>query len=95
MGHDRGLGVQPLRTRASSDVISLTTDGRLSVGGRSVEATPEEMVAMSLLMWMNAALLLVAAAMLVAGVGAAGLWIAVIAVGIAVVAIELVRRRHA
>ena len=50
---------------------------------------------MSLLMWITAALLLVAAAMLVAGVGAPGLWIAVIAVGIAVVAIERVRRRNA
>ena len=50
---------------------------------------------MSLLMWSTAALLLVAASMLVAGVGAPGLWIAVIAVGIAVVAIELVRRRNA
>ena len=50
---------------------------------------------MSLLMWVVAALLLVAAVMLVAGVGASGLWIAVIAVGIAVVAVELVRRRHA
>ena len=50
---------------------------------------------MSLLMWITAALLLVAAAMLVAGVGAAGLWIAVIAVGIAVVLIERVRRPNA
>ena len=50
---------------------------------------------MSLVMWMIAALLIVATVMLVAGVGAAGLWIAVIAVGISVVAIELVRRRHA
>ena len=50
---------------------------------------------MSLLMWIVAALLLMAAVMLVAGVGAAGLWIAVIAVGIAVIAIELVRRRNA
>ncbi len=50
---------------------------------------------MSLVMWIMAAVLLVAAAMLVRGVGEAGLWVAVIAVGIAVVAVELVRRRHA
>jgi hypothetical protein len=81
--------------RRSSDVISLTSDDRLSLGSRNVKATLEEMVAMSLLMWIVAALLLVAAVMLVAGVGAAGLWTAVIAVGIAVVALELVRRRHA
>ena len=92
---DRGLGVQPLATRPSTDVISLTPDDRPSIGSRSVKAALEEMVAMSLLMWIVAALLLVAAVMLVAGVGAAGLWIAVIAVGIAVIAIELVRRRNA
>ena len=50
---------------------------------------------MSPLMWIVAAVLLVAAALLLAGVGTAGLWMAVIAVGIAVVAIDLVRRRHA
>ena len=38
------------------------------------------MVAMSVLMWIVAAVLLVAAAMLVWGVGEAGLWVAVIAV---------------
>ena len=75
--------------------MSLTSDDRLGISSLSVEATLEEMVAMSLLMWIIAALLLVGAALLIAGVGAAGLWIAVIAAGIAVVAIELVRRRHA
>lgn len=76
-------------------VCSLTPHDRLSIGSHRVKASLEEMVAMSLLMWIIAALLLVAAAMLVAGVGAAGLWIGVIAVGIAVVAVEQVRRRHA
>ena len=49
---------------------------------------------MSILMWTIAAVLLIAAAMLVTGTGAAGLWIAVIAVGIAGVAVVLARRRH-
>jgi hypothetical protein len=38
--------------------------------------------------WIAAALMLVGAVMLVLGVGAAGLWIAVITVGIVVVAID-------
>lgn len=46
------------------------------------------------LMWVAVALLLVGAVLLVAGVGAAGLWIAVIAVGIALVAIEGYRGRQ-
>ena len=49
---------------------------------------------MSVVMWIVAAVLLVAAAMLVGGVGESGLWVAVVAVGIAVVAVQLVRRRH-
>ena len=49
---------------------------------------------MSLLMWVTAAVLLVAAVMLVTGMGAPGLWIAVIAVGVAVVAVDAVRRRR-
>ncbi len=49
---------------------------------------------MSVLMWVIAVILLVAAAMLIVDVGAAGLWIAVIAVGIAMVALEQRRRRH-
>jgi hypothetical protein len=40
-------------------------------------------------------LLLLAAAMLVAGVGEAGLWIALVAVGVALVAVDVVRSRHA
>lgn len=82
-------------TGLSSSVFSLTADDGLGIGSHTVKATLEEMVAMSLLMWIVAALLLVAAVMLVAGIGAAGLWIAVIAVGVAVVAIDRLRRRHA
>jgi hypothetical protein len=44
--------------------------------------------------WIAAALMLTGAAMLVLGVGAAGLWIAVITVGIALVAVEGYRHRH-
>jgi len=44
--------------------------------------------------WMAAALMLLSAVMLVVGVGSVGLWIAVITVGIAVVAIEGFRRRQ-
>jgi hypothetical protein len=46
------------------------------------------------IVWTVAALLLVAAVLLVAGVGAAGVWIAVITVGIAVVVIVQNRSRH-
>ena len=67
----------------------------MNTGSPRVEASLEEMFAMSLLMWIAAAVLLIAAAMLVAGVGAAGLWMTVIAVGIAAVAIGLVRQRRA
>ncbi|GAA1976498.1 hypothetical protein GCM10009798_42130 [Nocardioides panacihumi] len=44
------------------------------------------------LTWIAVALLLTGAVLLVAGVGAAGLWIAVITVGIALVAIDGYRR---
>ena len=67
----------------------------MNTGSPRVEASLEEMFAMSLLMWIAAAVLLIAAAMLVAGVGAAGLWMTVIAVGIAAVTIGLVRQRRA
>ncbi|WP_157611070.1 hypothetical protein [Terrabacter sp. Soil810] len=46
------------------------------------------------LIWVAVALLLVGAVLLVADVGASGLWIAVITVGIALVAIESRRRRQ-
>jgi hypothetical protein len=42
---------------------------------------------MTALVWFAVPLMLLSAAMLIAGIGAAGLWIAVIAVGIALVAI--------
>ena len=45
------------------------------------------------LTWIAVALLLTGAALLVAGVGAGGLWIAVITVGIALVAMDGYRRR--
>jgi hypothetical protein len=48
---------------------------------------------MKYLAWISLPLLLAGAALLVADVGASGLWIAVIAVGIALVAIDMRRRR--
>jgi hypothetical protein len=50
---------------------------------------------MNLLLWLAAALLLFAATMLIAGIGDAGLWIALTAVGVALVAVGVVRSRHA
>ena len=47
---------------------------------------------MKTLLWIAAAVMVVAAAMLVADVGAAALWIAVIAVGIAVVVVVKLAR---
>ena len=49
---------------------------------------------MTLLVWIAVALMVVGAAMLIAGIGAPGLWIAVIAVGIALVVIDQTQRRH-
>lgn len=46
------------------------------------------------LIWTAAAIMLTGAVMLVLGVGAAGLWIAVITVGIAIVAIDGYRHGH-
>jgi hypothetical protein len=48
----------------------------------------------SFVTWIAAALMLTGAVMIVADVGAAGAWIAVIAVGIAVVAIDAYRRQR-
>jgi hypothetical protein len=50
--------------------------------------------AMTLLVWIAVALMVVGAVMLIAGIGAPGLWIAVIAVGIALVAIDRTQHRH-
>ena len=44
--------------------------------------------------WIAAALMLIAAFMLVADVGAPALWIAVVTVGVALVAIALIRGRR-
>ncbi len=49
---------------------------------------------MRMLLWVAAALMLFAAVMLVADVGAAALWIAIIAVGIATVVIAQARTHH-
>jgi hypothetical protein len=57
--------------------------------GVSNEGTPMRPV-----LWIAIALLLVGAILLVAGVGAAGLWIGVITVGIALVAVDRARGRH-
>jgi hypothetical protein len=46
------------------------------------------------LIWMAAALMLTGAVMLVLGGGAPALWIAVITIGIAIVAIDGHRHRH-
>ena len=47
---------------------------------------------MTLLVWIAVALMVVGAVMLIAGIGAPGLWIAVVTVGIAVVVIDRTRR---
>ena len=47
---------------------------------------------MNILLWVAAGLCLVGAVMLVAGVGAPGLWIAVITAGIVIVVVGRVRR---
>jgi len=44
--------------------------------------------------WIAVALMLIGAVMLVADVGVAGLWIAVITIGIALVAIDAYRQRQ-
>ena len=49
---------------------------------------------MTLLVWIAVALMVVGAVMLIAGIGAPGLWIAVVTVGIAVVVIDRTRPRH-
>jgi hypothetical protein len=49
---------------------------------------------MTPLLWLAVVMMLVGAAMLVLGVGASALWIAVVTVGIAMVAIERMRGQH-
>jgi hypothetical protein len=48
---------------------------------------------MTPILWIAIVLMLCGAVLLVAGVGSSGLWIAAIAVGIALVAIDRLRRR--
>jgi hypothetical protein len=50
---------------------------------------------MTPLLWIAVVLLVVGAVLLIAGVGAPGLWIAVVAIGIAVVVIDRTRRQQA
>jgi hypothetical protein len=49
---------------------------------------------MRILLWIAAAMMLAAAALLIADVGAPGLWFAVITVGIAAVAVVQARAHH-
>jgi hypothetical protein len=53
----------------------------------------KEGLKMRYLDWIAVPMMLLGAAMLLAEIGASGLWIAVIAVGIALVAIDVQRRR--
>jgi hypothetical protein len=46
------------------------------------------------LVWIAVALMLSGAVMLVAGVGAAGLWIAVVTIGIGLFVVDRTRRSH-
>jgi hypothetical protein len=46
------------------------------------------------LLWLVLAVMILGAVMLVVGFGAPGLWVAVITVGIAIVAINQIRRHH-
>jgi hypothetical protein len=49
---------------------------------------------MTLQLWIAVVLMVIGAVMLIVDIGASGLWIGVIAVGIAVVAIDRTRRQH-
>jgi hypothetical protein len=49
---------------------------------------------MTTLVWISVALMVIGAVMLIVGVGAPGLWIAVVTVGIALAVIDLNRRCH-
>ena len=63
--------------------------------GRGPSEGPEEASAMRhSVTWIAVPLMLIGAAMLVADVGSAGLWIAVITIGIALVAIDAYRQRQ-
>jgi hypothetical protein len=76
-----------------------TEDARLWAASRSTRDPEEERqevgIAMKhILVWLAVPLLLIGAAMLIGGLGATALWIAVITVGIALVAIDGNRHRH-
>ncbi|HEX8859339.1 MAG TPA: hypothetical protein VGC06_09690 [Actinomycetes bacterium] len=49
---------------------------------------------MTPLIWIAVVLMVIGAVMLTAGIGAPGLWIAAVTVGIALVVIDRARRRH-
>lgn len=49
---------------------------------------------MKYLSWIAVPIMLLGAAMLLADIGASGLWTATIAVGIALIALDLYERRH-
>jgi hypothetical protein len=81
--------------------------GRMALGGvaLNVHAGPMRSVAygalgpsrgaaMTPLVWIAVVLMVMGAVMLIAGIGAPGLWIAVVTVGIAVVVIDRTRSRH-
>jgi hypothetical protein len=69
--------------------VKITTSGTLGVDTRKWVSTMKHLFA-----WLAVPLLLIGAAMLIGGVGATALWIAVITVGIALVAIDGNRHRH-
>jgi hypothetical protein len=54
----------------------------------------KEVLAMKFVVWVAAVLMLLGATMLIVDFGASALWISVITVGIALVAIDLFRNRH-
>jgi hypothetical protein len=66
-------------------LVGTNVKGHRGVGGGDL---------MRVIAWMAALLLLVAAAMLISGIGAPGLWIAVVTIGIAMVAIDIARAHH-
>jgi hypothetical protein len=62
---------------------------------RAIGNDPEEVSAMRhFVTWIAVTLMLIGAVMLVADIGVAGLWIAVITIGIALVAIDAYRQRQ-
>jgi len=64
--------------------------------GRNIVELPEEVSPMmkQAVNWVAAALMLIGALMLIAGFGVPGLWISVIAIGIALMVIDAYRHRQ-